>query len=714
MKLTDLTSAGRMLRHAATDMALTQRERLRMVGKALSSFGASGGTSSWVDGAKPPERGTKELLKMATTNPWLASVLELIAYHVASTTFELYAARSLSTRKFVRCRALERAGSPETRAKMMRRMSTGDTMLYHDRASGSSQQAVELVQIADHPFLNIDIKGEAFWWLDRDALGKITGYWLMPSHWIAETPSDEKPRYRVIISGKSFDVPAEEIVWFRIPKVVDPYGRGSGIGEALGDELDTDEYAAKWTKAFFYNRARPDLIINFEEVEDTSTISRAAKEWDGKLRGHWKAHRPHFLGGKVSVHELSKSLSDIDMTKLRSFERDAITGVFGVPLEAMGQTQNGNRASVTMALQLLAKNVTIPRLELLIDVLQCRVLPLFDERLIVGYESPMPDDEDLQLEYMRARPETATCAEWRKRQGLPDRGDVDDVHLQGFSIAAVKPEDRVSGAPSKPAADKAVAKSVNKQLTESTVDAVLRNLSMEPITKRLDPLWAEELSVWSNAAAADIGAVLALGKYSPMVVQHLQEMALDRIPTIQGTTLKHLRKALGGAVEQGLDARRAGKLVKELLGGDSYRKRSEAIAISEVGRSANYGTYYAHQQSGLVDERQWAATESDWENVRDAHRALHGTTVKINEPFRWGADTAMFPGEFADPALNVRCRCTTVAVVDEIKSADDLVALARKFESDTDPWVAKAADVFMAAFAEQAELVAEDLLARAA
>jgi len=35
-----------------------------------------------------------------------------------------------------------------------------------------------------------------------------------------------------------------------------PTGGGAGVAEALADELDTDEFAAKFTKSFFFNRAR--------------------------------------------------------------------------------------------------------------------------------------------------------------------------------------------------------------------------------------------------------------------------------------------------------------------------------------------------------------------------------------------------------------------------------------------------------------------------
>ena len=40
-------------------------------------------------------------------------------------------------------------------------------------------------------------------------------------------------------------MPPEDVIVFKDPDPANPYGRGSGIGKALGDELDTDEFAAQ-------------------------------------------------------------------------------------------------------------------------------------------------------------------------------------------------------------------------------------------------------------------------------------------------------------------------------------------------------------------------------------------------------------------------------------------------------------------------------------
>lgn len=43
---------------------------------------------------------------------------------------------------------------------------------------------------------------------------------------------------------------------------LDPYGRGLGDAEPVADEIETDEYMAKWAKKFFFNDATPPVLMS--------------------------------------------------------------------------------------------------------------------------------------------------------------------------------------------------------------------------------------------------------------------------------------------------------------------------------------------------------------------------------------------------------------------------------------------------------------------
>ena len=104
------------------------------------------------------------------------------------------------------------------------------------------------------------------------------------------------------------------------------------MAEALADELDTDEFAAKFTKSFFFNRARPDLVI-FRKDLDREEAKRLERDFVDKNRGFWRAFKPYFMPGELQIKELAANLRNIGLANLRAFERDMIVQVWGVPPE---------------------------------------------------------------------------------------------------------------------------------------------------------------------------------------------------------------------------------------------------------------------------------------------------------------------------------------------------------------------------------------------
>ena len=55
----------------------------------------------------------------------------------------------------------------------------------------------------------------------------------------------------------------------------------------------------------------------------------------------------------------------------------------------------------------------------------------------------------------------------------------------------------------------------------------------------------------------------------------------------------------------------------------------------------------------------WETMKDD--RVRDEHQYLDGVSVGINDRFYTDdGDSAMYPGDFENPALNINCRCYVV------------------------------------------------------
>jgi hypothetical protein len=85
----------------------------------------------------------------------------------------------------------------------------------------------------------------------------------------------------------------------------------------------------------------------------------------------------------------------------------------------------------------MSRYVVEPRLEFTRGVLQERLAPEYDERLIVEFESPVADDKDFALDVLKAAPHIASVDEWRKLADMPlmDK-DAGRVHFanNGFRV----------------------------------------------------------------------------------------------------------------------------------------------------------------------------------------------------------------------------------------------------------------------------------------
>jgi phage portal protein BeeE len=128
-------------------------------------------------------------------------------------------------------------------------------------------------QVAKLTQIHLDLVGEAF--LPLDLQSKVpVGYWPLPPSAVIALPDYMLPpedQSSGSISGASrgsFRPIACSIEASRPRRSAGSRGRE---GFSLGDELDTDEYAARFTKNFFYNNTIPAAVISIEGMNDGPT-----------------------------------------------------------------------------------------------------------------------------------------------------------------------------------------------------------------------------------------------------------------------------------------------------------------------------------------------------------------------------------------------------------------------------------------------------------
>lgn len=397
----------------------------------------------------PPDRTINEFLRSYSKSPWLRAITSKVAHAVAVTPWRAYRvttkAKRTETGKVIGLKAIHRASDFRTRSRLIKSMvRRGELqeidespildLLHNPNPWLTGLQTFRLVQTY------LDLTGEAFLLKQRATPnGPPISLWPVPPTWVINTPTETAQKYRISFRGWQGEIPDTEILWLADANPLNPYGRGTGIANALGDELDTDEFAGKYTRSFFFNNASPSILVWPKGTDSASSgdIKAMKQRWLSEHQGFFKAYRPFFSSREIDVKVISSTLNEMQITQLRSFERDMCLQTFGMPPEIFGVLENSNRATIDAADYLMSKYATDPRLEFLRSILQMRLVPEFkDEGIVLDYDSPIAADNEFALKVMTAYPHGFQVDEFRElagREALPD-GAGEAFFVNGMSL----------------------------------------------------------------------------------------------------------------------------------------------------------------------------------------------------------------------------------------------------------------------------------------
>lgn len=639
-------------------------QRLKAAARTL--FGgdapkAAGGLlSGVVVNGMSARKGTRELLLAYRHLPRLHSVVHRIASDVAGVPLRLYRTPKVG-------RKAELAASVGVLRKSAGQ-STGGAA-YARKMLQDARKAGELVEVTSHPFLDLyrtmnpalrgaqskkvtqihlDLKGEGVWVLERGALSKPIQAWPVPPHWVAETPSANRPFFRMSWAGWQKNIPEADVVWFRDPDPEHPYSRGVGTGESLADELDVDEHAARRIKEFFVNGAMPASVIGIEDLADDGIIAFREK-WLAKYQGGGKSNQVHFTNKKVSSTDLTHTFQEQQLVELRKHEADIIRQAFGVPPEILGDIENSNRATIDASYMLYALGVLCPRMDFLCDALE-PLLGEWDEGLILDYVSPVPEDREFKKNVMVALPANYRVNEHRALAGEPP---IDGKEGEAF-YAPPAPSLSFGPPPQQLQGDPPWTKGLRpqrKDLTIQELQQILEGLRPERLTDETGPLWEERVREWGDAALAELGLDASFNMRNPLV-RDLLDAAGKRITGVTDTTRQQLMSSLTDGVYAGEGI---GELAKRVQGvfETASSSRARTIARTEVVGSSNQANLAAWRLSGVVEEKEWLAVRDG--ETRSEHAALDGQVVKLGAFFTVDGHSASCPGGFGRPELDINC-----------------------------------------------------------
>lgn len=377
--------------------------------------------------SNPPSMASRDLLALYHTNPRLDGV-RIIANKCASTELYLYDRKDFRKNK--------------NNAEII------EEHEIYDLLENPCPNFRELTgwSVKYFVFACYTLVGEAYLLKIRDPKGKVISLSPLSPSWVVSTPTIQNNYWEIYpygtLGGNAIKVPNEDVIYFKDVNLLDPFGRGHGSAETIGDEIQSDEYASKYAKNLFFNDATPSAII-YAPQGNKETADQIKKSWLQKMAGYRHAKEPMVLTGEGSKFEkISQSPQELDFVESRRFLRDSALQQFHIPPEIVGILESSNRSTIDSAFYLLNKNVLADYLRMYERVMNTQLLwEDYDKEktLILHHENTIEEDiqQKLQIADSGLRNGTLTVNDWRRAMGYEIDEKGGDVYLRSFSQVEV-------------------------------------------------------------------------------------------------------------------------------------------------------------------------------------------------------------------------------------------------------------------------------------
>ena len=635
---------------------------------------------------EPPKRSTEQWLDLYNKSPRMGPIHQ-IASDVGAATYGIY--NNDDTKKIkIRNHAIEKLFKKPNSDNTM----TEFTLFYLTEA-----------------YLLLP-SGECFWLKEKNNLGKVTELWVVPPHWVSEIPSKAKPFFTIQPLGnmqaQPIFVPPMDIVYFKRPDVVNPYLRGTGRAEGIGDELETDEYMAKYAKKYFFNGAIPDMV-GMMPGADEETVNRTSELWQQKYGGYHNQHKTAWLNFDAKFQILKENSKDMDYINSRKFLADATRQFYSIPPELFGQVDNSNRSTIDSAYYLYSKNVLRKELTFLCDAINRQLVPDFADNIYFEHDEVVPEDFEFKLKQASEGLKNGGLLvdEWRQQNGfepLPNgKGQIlytplnmIPTTLDGEMLQTNIPPVSASTASSTATETIPPTKTVKKKLTPEMKDQMWQvmdkaaqknersfinatkkyfqtqqdriNSKLIKSTKGIDdvdweeedklfydilkPLWLVSLTEGFDTVNATFSFGISQDFMQPKFLKWIKDNGLDRVKDINDTTKEKLRATLSEGIAEGEGIPKLRDRISNVYA-DAKGYRSTLIARTETTATVNAGSLDTYK-SAKIEKKEWLATKDS--RTRPEHVELNGEIVDINKEFSNGI---MHPNE-------PNCRCTILPVLE--------------------------------------------------
>lgn len=299
------------------------------------------------------------------------------------------------------------------------------------KANYGNQWTEDAVMVDDHPFIDLmanpnpildgtgllwltsaalQAMGEAFWHISFDGDGMPNEIWPLPSQLVFPILGKNRVYdfYELRIGGFIQRFPAEEIVHFRKPSLIDTLGAMGNLRGVI-EASETNTKMLEFERAIFENMAVPDILLIPKGQTSAQQIESLRATWQEKFRGWLKRGSVGAAPVEMDVKRLGLTMRELQHKETRNAVTEEICAGFGVPLAIVKVDTTFN--NVHNGMLLWGKFTVVPIQCKIADTINCRLMPYYLPRnefeayddvvparpqYWIAFPNPVPEDEDAQ------------------------------------------------------------------------------------------------------------------------------------------------------------------------------------------------------------------------------------------------------------------------------------------------------------------------------
>lgn len=281
--------------------------------------------------------------------------------------------------------------------------------------------------------LYLELCGKAYWYIPKTISPLIPKQvWLLPSQYVEPVKENEKSKapidyfeYTIDTStgNRSDKFSPEEIIFFKMPSLTDPYKDGMSPLQAAFDDSELNNKLLSTERGLLDNGGRPDFLVSPGKDGAFSPDSARRYEREWKIRfGKGRGGGVYAMDESVDVTPITLPPRDLASLEIAKVSKLEISNAYSVPF-VLHHSEKLDRDEREAAEQQHAKHAILPRCGRNAATLNTQLLPKYDPsgRLFLAYDDPVPENKvDLREEVNQGVINgLISVNEGRKRLGYP-------------------------------------------------------------------------------------------------------------------------------------------------------------------------------------------------------------------------------------------------------------------------------------------------------